>query len=562
MNSTTALHTTVLNRVTEFVINNSVLYYLSCCLLLLGAYSMMHAPWLSVVFLTKYCEIYSIFLLYLVLLAGLCLIVFRRLRMAEDGLVMAGLVLLLMLDPTSFNNVFYTYNLRPGLGILSFAFVLNVTVYATLRRIGGIPGTRTSAVVTVLGAGFVYYHPIGLNAVWAEAARTRYFYLLWWMPLLLATFCERILRDQSTSQAPGVQPQQANNISNQTVRTVVSARLERRFRVACVLIVFCMVIAHLVESNWAYSLDFHAEYLAPVFLAAGLLHFKLSPTLGKKGERFLWIYPVLAVCCSLAPTEASMIRLPWIAVLSSFHYGFAAVALFCLYFWRTYRTRFWATSAVLCLTFMVSGTSISDSLFHINHFRPVPFAFLAVVFIVGSFFRRSWIFPTLAGACLLISILALTPIQSHNKFAIFMQVWTAWTGVVHWFRYKRDHPQVYSLLGAFILSLSSLMFCLSPDRLVWGIDYLIVITALFLAGWFLEHRFLSMLAVFGVLGSALYLTRNQLISIASEFHRLVDFGLLATVMAFLILPLAYLVSVVRVRRREQTQASGQPAPQG
>lgn len=550
MNSTTSLQTTVLNRVTEFVINNSVLYYLSCCLLLLGAYSMMHAPWLSVAFLTKYCEIYSVFLLYVILLAGLCLIVFRRLRMMEDGLVMAGLVLLLMLDPTSFNNVFYTYNLPAGLGILSFAFVLNMTVYATLRRIGRIPWSRTSVIVSVLAIAFVYYHPIGLNAVWAEVTRTRYFYLLWWMPLLLATLCQRIVRHQPASQAPG---EQAHNTSNQTVRAVVSARLKHRFRVACVLIVFCMVIAHLIESNWAYSLDFHAEYLAPVFLATGLLHFKLSVTLGKKGQRFLWIYPVLAVCCSLAPTEGSMIHLPWGTALSSFHYGLGAVALFCLYFWRIYRSHSWATAAVVCLTCMVSGGSVPDSLFNVSHFHFVPFAFLTVVFLISSFLRGSWIFPALAGACLLISILALTSMQNHNKLAIFMQAWTVWTGVVHWFRCKKHYPQVYSLLGSFLLSLSSMMCWLSPDRLAWGVDYLIVVIVLFFAGWFLQHRFLSMLAVFGVLGGALYLARRQLISIASEFYRVVDFGLLSTVMAFLILPLAYLVSVVRVRKRQQPE---------
>ena len=34
------------DRMVGFLIDTAVLYYVSCCMLLYGAYSMMHSPWL------------------------------------------------------------------------------------------------------------------------------------------------------------------------------------------------------------------------------------------------------------------------------------------------------------------------------------------------------------------------------------------------------------------------------------------------------------------------------------------------------------------------------------
>lgn len=250
-------------------------------------------------------------------------------------------------------------------------------------------------------------------------------------------------------------------------------------------------------------------------------------------------------------------HLPFGIVLSSFHYGFGAVALFSLYFRRGIGHRSWALAAVVCLTLAASGFSFFDSLFNIVHFHFAPFAVLAAVFLIYSALQRSLIFPTLAGGCALISILAFMPTHGHNKLAIFMQAWLTWFGLVYWRLYKCKHPQIYSLVGAFILLLSFLMYCLSSYHLAWGADYIIVIVGLSVAGWFLEHGLLRTLAAYGVLGGALYLTRSQLIFVASELRRLINGGWLATAMAFLILPFAYFLSVVRARRRGQAAASSQ-----
>ena len=536
---------TVSSRVTDFCINNSVLYYVSCCLLLLGAYSMMRSPWLPGSFLVKYCEIYGIFLLYVVLLTGLCCLVLRRLSMAEDGLVIAGLVLLLVLDPTFFNNVFYTYSLGAGLAVNSFCFGLSVILCALLKA-GGIPWSRTSAIQTVLVAGFVYYYPTGLNSLSLEAMRPGYFYLLSWMPLLVIVLCERITQGQS--------PHEAGEICDPTI---IPQRLERRFRVARVLILFYVVIAHLIEASYTYSLGIHAEQLAATFLAAGFLSFKLQPNLDRKGRCFVWICALLAAWCSCAATEHSIIQLRWGVVLSPFNYGFAAIGLFLLHFWKTYRNRPWAIVAVICLALAVSGLSLSEAISNIGDLHFVPVAFLAVVFTIASMLQRHWVFPTLAGGCFMILILSLMPIRRNDAQVIFLQAWATWFGFVRWRSSPNMHPRIHSILGVFVLLLCACMSYDSAHRLGWSIDYFITAAGLLAIGKALKDHSLSNCAGIGLLAGAFYLIRKPLGSAAMAFSQIVNFGLLATVLAFLILPLAYFLSILRLRRREQRLASNQ-----
>src|SRR5437899_3250423 len=85
-----------------------------------------------------------VFLLYVILLTGQCLLVLRRLSLLEDGLVMAGMALFLFLDPTFFNNVFYTYKLNVGLEVNSLCLILSMSLYAILKSVGNIPWTRRS----------------------------------------------------------------------------------------------------------------------------------------------------------------------------------------------------------------------------------------------------------------------------------------------------------------------------------------------------------------------------------------------------------------------------------
>ena len=76
----------VIDRIINFFINSAVLYYISCCLLLYGVHSRFpapsptaHVPWDLASFLARYYHTYGVFLLYVVILAGLCLLVLRRL---------------------------------------------------------------------------------------------------------------------------------------------------------------------------------------------------------------------------------------------------------------------------------------------------------------------------------------------------------------------------------------------------------------------------------------------------------------------------------------------------
>lgn len=524
------------DRIIGFLIDTAVLYYVSCCLLLLGAYSMMHSPWLPGGFVMRYCETYGIFLSYVIMLTGLCLLVLRRLSLAEDGLVMAGMSLLLLLDPTFFNNVFYTYSLNVGLAVNSFCFLLGVGLYAALMKIGGIPWTKRSATVTAVAAIFVYYYPVGLNAHWPEITTQRYFYWLWWTPLVVAIICEQMHEMVKRSSAPAI-----------------ADSLRQRFLAAGILIVFYIILSHLLEANYAYPLEFHVEYLTPVLLATGLLFFKLRPYLGMHDWKFIWSCAFLAGCCSCASTEGAnteglIVNLPGGIALSPFRCGLGAVALLFLYFWKMHRGRSYAVAAAACLLSVVSGSSLSDCLFNIFHFHFVPFFFLALVFAACSIIERTPILPALAGGCLTIAILSLVPVWGYQKWAIFLQTWAIWIGLVQWHYHRYARQRIYSILGAFVFSLTSVM-CLVSHHRAWGADYLIVIIGLFCAGRFLKNSALWGLALFGAMAGPLYLSRQQLVSAGKQFRHMLSSGLLVTILAFFMLPLAYYMSVLKKRRQ-------------
>lgn len=255
-----------------------------------------------------------------------------------------------------------------------------------------------------------------------------------------------------------------------------------------------------------------------------------------------------------------MIHLRWAMVLSPFHFGFSATGLYLLYFWKKYRGRSWATAAVLCLACVVSGASFSDSVLNICHFHFVPFAYLALVFMVSFIIERSWISAAMAGACAVISVLSLTPIQAPNKLAIFLQAGAAWIGVVQWCFYRTKRQDVHSLVGAIVLLVPSLMWCTAPDHLGWAVNYFIAAASLYFAARFLGNNFLLTLAVSGVVGGVLYLARNQLVSVAVEIRRVVNFGLLVMMLAFLILPLAFSLSVIKMRRRKHADVKNELLP--
>jgi hypothetical protein len=328
----------------------------------------------------------------------------------------------------------------------------------------------------------------------------------------------------------------------------ITERMRQQFLIACILIVTYIVLSHLAEANYTYSLEFHAEYLTPTILAAGILFFKLKPELGGNGRQFLWICAVMAACCAFAGA-GSTFRLPWGVILSPFHHGLGAVALFMLYFWKTYRNRSWAMAAVVCMLLVVSGHSLPDSVSNISHFHFLPYAYLAIVFAVFSAIERVPFFPTLAGACLVITLLSLTTIPAPEQLVIFLQTGAAWAAVVQWYFYQESRQGIYSLAGAFVLLLSVIMFCGSTHRVAWGADYVVVIFGLFLAGWLLENGFLRALSLSGALGVPLYFVRNRLVSAGTALRRVVNSGLLAMITAFLLLPLAYCLSAVKMRRR-------------
>jgi hypothetical protein len=84
----------------------------------------------------------------------------------------------------------------------------------------------------------------------------------------------------------------------------------------------------------------------------------------------------------------------------------------------------------------------------------------------------------------------------------------------------------------------------------WAADYAVVSIGMFFAGRELRNVFLWTLSVLGMAAAPLYLARNPLGTWIAEVRQLFGPGTVMTILAFLTLPLAYFMSVLKKRRKQ------------
>ncbi|MBZ5521953.1 MAG: hypothetical protein LAP21_06900 [Acidobacteriia bacterium] len=526
---------TVINRVAAFLMETAVLYFLSCCLALLGVYSMMKSPLLAGGLLPRYFEAYGTFFVYVVMLTVFGLLVLRRLALPVDGLVLAGLALLLVLDPVFFNDVFYTFNPQAGMLAGTISLVLGMGLYFALIRFGGVPWTKNAAAMIVLSAIFVSYYPAGLSIPWPAEAKGWYFYWLWWAPLAIVMVCQ-----------PG------RSVPEISGGAAIPAPMRKWFIRACAIIVFYIVYSHLLEAGYAYALPFHAMYLTPGFMAMGLLICRMRQ-LDSDRWRLVWVCGLAAAFCAAMKADNLLIRLLPGVALSPFRCGLIAVALFFLYCWKKsgekeYEDRSWAVAAAILLLFVVSGNSLTEALSSVAGLHFVPFFYLALVLGIFAAFTETSVIPTLAGWAFLIAVIALLPVRGADPIGAFYQAGVIWFGLVQWRYHGRARPWAYSVAGAFAYSISVIMWLVGHQP-EWVADYLVLVVCMFFAGKALKNAFLWTLSVLGMLAAPLYLARSPLGSVIMELRRVFGFGTLMTMFAFLMLPMAYCMSVMKKGRQ-------------
>jgi hypothetical protein len=289
----------------------------------------------------------------------------------------------------------------------------------------------------------------------------------------------------------------------------------------------------------------------------GLLIQRLGRPLDSEKQRLISVWGLAAAVCAAMKSDPLLVRLPLGLSISPFRCGLIAVALFFIYCRSKSRgdgseksePRFWAFAASAVMLFVVSGNSIRESLAAVGSFNFAPWCYIALVLCIFSRFTKTSVVPTLAGWSLLVAIVPHLPLSNESLFGIFCQACSVWFGLVQWRFHGRSRQWAFSLAGA-CTYLMAIPMCLLTRHPAWGADYVIVSFILFLVGREMKNIFLWVLSVLGMLAMPLYLSRSVIGTMIEEVRKAFGPGTVMTILAFLMLPLAYFMSVLKKRRQE------------
>ena len=92
--------------------------------------------------------------------------------------------------------------------------------------------------------------------------------------------------------------------------------------------------------------------------------------------------------------------------------------------------------------------------------------------------------------------------------------------------------------------------CVVTSQPAWIADYLVLSICMFLVGREMKDVFLWILSFVGMLAVPVYLSRSFIGTMIDEVRKAFGPGTVMTILAFLMLPLAYFMSVLKKRRQE------------
>lgn len=250
----------VLKASARLIIECCALYLLSVLFLLGGVASAMTSPLLGGTGVAADLPLWGVMNLYDVAVLLVIGFLFAKPERREDGYYLAMAAVALTMDPTLFNNRFYTHDPSYGLILNSLGLVLALAKITVLSRVCGVPLSRSALVSTGAALGLIYMGgaPFNLEAFTADAA---YFSLLCWAPLVLAFL------------APGpeyfeVDP--ADPVEVASIRTL-------EFRFVALILPFLGIALHLWQMPRIYDLPTQLGLLSPWLLAMILLSARFYP---------------------------------------------------------------------------------------------------------------------------------------------------------------------------------------------------------------------------------------------------------------------------------------------
>ncbi len=523
------------SKIMRFFMKTNCVYLISAALLLLGAYLMMHSPILSKDSLIKYIEIYGILEVYEVLLIVICLFVLRRLTVAEDGLILAGIEVFLFLDPTFFNNAFYAFNLTTGLIVNGACLVFMIVKYIVIVKIGRIPRAPRLDLGLIITAGFVYLYPVLLCRSYDQVNVDIFYYAFCWVPLLAVL----------------VFPSISQNLEGIKIAPDMPQNQQRNYLTAVILISFYIVVAHLIESAFGYHLTFRVFYLAPLLLSTPLLIVRFKPewltTLN--GRQYLWISNGIAFLFALYNPPAFTHTMLGFTI-SPYRLTVAAIAGLHAFFWKRLDNKAHGIAALVYTGFFLAGYNIENSVLNMLYAHLLPILFLAIVFSVLAFRHRTRLLVTIAGVTYLMLMYSiLRGLQPGIVFFLFWQamgywlLWRMWNASIElkWF-YRSS-----VLILLFIHALTN-SFGREPV-LFYMLYFYIVLAAVFIIGYLIKSHLLKIIPLVALLLKIIY-GKNPLIKFLFSLPKyLIQTGIVIVALAFAALLYGYYISTLKHRLR-------------
>ena len=510
------------NRFINFLMETSILYYVSSCLLLFGAYLMMHSSLLNDNFIIRYIETYGLYWLYEITLAVICILVLRRLKLTDDGLILASLGILILLDPTFFNNVFYTYNLRIGLIVNSICLVLALALYFLMVFYGGVPVTRKASIAVAATALFVYGYPALLNLGLSEGLKSNYFYLLWWVPFLLLVFTHDF-----------------------GISVPITWRLEsvgesslKRFMAAQIIIMEYIITSHLIESNIGYRLTFYAVYLTPLLLTGCMFVYVMKPRFHDQinGRQLVWVGAGLGAILSLGQPEVFVHKIFWGLSVTPFRVAMVAILLYFLVFLKLFKFERYRI-AMLCVPFLM-----------FLGLRTWPFAYLAVLFLILAIVGRKWPYLLVGGVASIISISTSLPALTEGlKPFLAMQAVGLWSCFLLLKNKIQKRELIVSII-AIMLLLIALQYHHIYSLTYYRLHYVALGVLLGAAGYLYKSIGLKIISAAVIATAILWNFRKAIAGMADAVQGAFSSGIIIIVLAFCALLVGYYLSVLKKRK--------------
>ncbi|MDP7422339.1 MAG: hypothetical protein QGH40_10680 [bacterium] len=529
----------IFDRIIRFFMATNCLYFLSAFFLLLGAYLMINSDILSQNLDTRAYQVYSIIQGYEIILIVIFLLVVRKLGVPEDGLVLAGIEILLFLDPLFFNNVFYTVNIPTGLSFGFTSLFLLLVKFLIVFQVGRLPMIPRLNGALFLTAGFIYFYPIALDTGLVGEFDRMAFYLLSWMPLFVALALPEAgdVSDSAGSESPFTAEQRQN------------------FFLGVSLILMYIVISHFFWTRGIFEQTVKSLHLSPLFLTACILMLKLKPDwlYSSWGRLFIWGASLGAVLFSFTkeaidfsigygPVEFSCLSVVLLAAIY-LHY----------YVWKRTQENSHVAAGLVLTTLFLSGAFPSSIASNLMSLYAPPFVFLTLVISGLAWYKKSPVLTFVAGVFLILSVFGGFKLFRY-EYGLFMLVHV----MVYWmiallsmFKYDKD----YLLRSMLLLGLISHTLLKSG-----GFEVHTLYSAYFWClalGFFAWSCYFSIPTYFvisiGAMATRLsMLHKGKIITWVKFVPKGINSGVFMIILSFVVLAMGYMVSAKKSMMRRDS----------